>query len=223
MNEKDGMGKREQYRTVRREASVELVIRRSRFIGHVAPVETEEEAQAFVERVRKNHSMATHNCYAYRVGDRDQWQKSSDDGEPAGTAGKPILEVIAHRGLSNVAIVVTRYFGGVLLGAGGLIRAYTDAAAEAVKAGQPALMSLHQAVWADIDYTWYGKLENELRTAGVLVGETRFTDRVSIECLFPFGETEARKNWLIDLTQGQAVLTSGEARYIALPLPEEAG
>ena len=130
--------------------------------------------------------------------------------------------MILHRGLSNVAVVVTRYFGGILLGAGGLIRAYADAAAEAVRAGEPVLMSLHQAVRVDIDYPWYGKLENELRAAGVQIGETRFADRVSLECLFPVGKAEAGKKWLADLTRGQAVLADGERRYIALPLPEDA-
>lgn len=127
----------ERYKTVRRAGEKEIVIKKSRFIGHVRPVETEDEAIAFIEEIKKKHWNATHNCSAYMIGERDEIQKQSDDGEPSGTAGKPILEVIKNQGLKNVAIVVTRYFGGIMLGAGGLIRAYTDGAVAAIEAGKP--------------------------------------------------------------------------------------
>lgn len=109
----------ERYKTVRRAGDKEIVIKKSRFIGHVMPVEREEEAVSFIEEIKKRHWNATHNCSAYMIGERDEIQKQSDDGEPSGTAGKPILEVIRNQGLKNVAIVVTRYFGGIMLGAGG--------------------------------------------------------------------------------------------------------
>lgn len=126
----------DRYRTVRGAGSKEIVIKKSRFIGHVKPVDSEDDANAFIEEIKKLHWNATHNCSAYMIGERDEIQKQSDDGEPSGTAGKPILEVIRNQGLKNVAIVVTRYFGGIMLGAGGLIRAYTDGAVAAIEAGK---------------------------------------------------------------------------------------
>lgn len=105
-----------QYKTVKHEGKAEIVIKKSRFIGHAKPVATEEEAIQFIAAIKKEHSLATHNCSAYMIGERDEIQKQSDDGEPSGTAGKPILEVIKNQGLKNVAVVVTRYFGGIMLG-----------------------------------------------------------------------------------------------------------
>lgn len=203
----------ERFATVRGYGSREIVIRKSRFIGHARPVESEEEAVAFIEEIKKKHWDATHNCSAYVVGERDEWQKASDDGEPSGTAGKPILEVIKHRGLKNVAVVVTRYFGGILLGAGGLVRAYTEGAVAGIEAAGPIVKVLHREVFVDIDYTWYGKLENELRSRAIRIGGTTFTDRVRILCLPLAGEAERFQAWITDLTQGQAVLELGRERY----------
>lgn len=203
------------YKTVRQAGHKEIVIRRSRFIGHVKPVQTEEEALDFIAEIRSLHSMATHNCYAYVVGERDQFQKQSDDGEPSGTAGKPILEVIKHQQLKNIAIVVTRYFGGVMLGAGGLIRAYSDGAVAAIEAGEVVYQVLHQMVRLQIDYTWLGKVENELHARGVLLEPIEYTDQVVIPCLPQATETERFVAWLTDLTQGQGEITVGETKYIA--------
>ena len=132
------------YRTVQAYGSSEIIIKKSRFIGHAKPVESEEEAIQFIEAIKKEHRSATHNCSAYVIGERDQIQKQSDDGEPSGTAGKPILEVIKHQGLKNTVVVVTRYFGGIMLGAGGLIRAYTDGAVAGIEAGKPIYKVNHQ-------------------------------------------------------------------------------
>ncbi|MDT3426015.1 putative YigZ family protein [Paenibacillus forsythiae] len=203
----------EQYRTVRASGSKEVVIRKSRFIGHVMPVETEEEANQFIEDIRKKHWNATHNCSAYMIGERDEIQKQSDDGEPSGTAGKPILEVIRSQGIKNTAIVVTRYFGGIMLGAGGLIRAYTDGAVLALEAGEVITRVLHREVFVELDYTWLGKVENELRSRGTKTGETEFTDKVKLLCLPRNEEADAFKAWITDLTQGQAVVTEGRKLY----------
>ncbi|MBD2864849.1 MULTISPECIES: YigZ family protein [Paenibacillus] len=205
--------KLEQYRTVRRQTSAEIVIKKSRFIGHVKPVESEEEAVAFIEEIKKEHWSATHNCSAYVVGERDEFQKQSDDGEPSGTAGKPILEVIKQQGLKNTVVVVTRYFGGIMLGAGGLIRAYTDATVEGLAAAEPLTLALHQEVRVEIDYTWHGKVENGLRGRGTMLGETFFTDKVTIACWPRAKEAEAFLAWMTDLTQGQAQLTTGTVEY----------
>jgi uncharacterized YigZ family protein len=201
------------YSTVRQYGSKEIVIKKSRFIGHAKPVESEEEAVAFIEELKKKYWDATHNCSAYLIGERDQFQKALDDGEPSGTAGRPILEVIKHRGLKNVAVVVTRYFGGIMLGAGGLVRAYTDGAVAGIDAGDPIVKVLHQEVVVDVDYGWYGKLENELRGRGFRVGEVSFTDRVRVLCLPESGEADRFQAWITDFTQGQALLEPGTETY----------
>lgn len=203
----------ERYRTVRGAGEKEIVIKKSRFIGHIKPVQHEDEAIAFIEEIKKRHWNATHNCSAYMIGERDEIQKQSDDGEPSGTAGKPILEVIRNQGLKDVAIVVTRYFGGIMLGAGGLIRAYTDGAVAAIEAGEAIARVLHREIFVELDYTWLGKVENELRSRGIRTGNTAFADKVTLLCLPLNGETETFKNWMIDLTQGQAVLTEGDKVY----------
>lgn len=203
----------EQYRTVRSSGSKEVVIRKSRFIGHVMPVENEEEALLFIEDIKKRHRDATHNCSAYVIGERDEIQRQSDDGEPSGTAGKPILEVIRNQGVKNVAIVVTRYFGGIMLGAGGLIRAYTDGAVLALEAGEVITRVLRREVFVEIDYTWLGKVENELRGRGIQTGETLFTDKVTLLCLPRNAEGDAFMAWITDLTQGQALVTEGRRIY----------
>jgi len=201
------------FSTVRQYGSAEIVIKRSRFIGHAKPVADEDEAAAFIEELKKKYWDATHNCSAYVIGERDEHQKALDDGEPSGTAGKPILEVIKNRGLKNVAVVVTRYFGGIMLGAGGLVRAYTDGAVAGIDAAEQIVKVLHREVVVDVDYTWYGKLENELRARGFKVGDVSFTDRVKVLCLPETGEAERFQAWITDITQGQAIITTGEERY----------
>lgn len=201
------------YKTVRSDASREIVIKKSRFIGYAKPVESEAEAVAFIDEIKRQHRTATHNCSAYVVGERDQHQKASDDGEPSGTAGKPILEVIKNKGLKNVVVVVTRYFGGIMLGAGGLVRAYTDGAVAGIEAAGEIEMVLHREVFVEVDYTWYGKLENELHGRGTRLGGTEFTDNVTVLCLPEALEADAFVVWMTDLTQGQARITAGEERY----------
>ncbi|AFH59704.1 YigZ family protein [Paenibacillus caseinilyticus] len=203
-----------QYRTVRAFGTAEIVIKKSRFIGFAKPVSTEEEAVAFIEGIKKEHWNATHNCSAYMIGERDEIQKASDDGEPSGTAGKPILEVIKNQGLKNVVVVVTRYFGGIMLGAGGLIRAYTDGAVAGLAAAEQVYQVLHREVRVEIDYTWLGKVENELRGRGTLLGETAFADKVTLLCLPKETEADAFIAWMTDLTQGQGVILQGESRYV---------
>lgn len=203
----------EQYKTVRQAGDKEIVIKKSRFIGHVKPVETEADAILFIEEIKKKHWNATHNCSAYMIGERDEIQKQSDDGEPSGTAGKPILEVIKNQGLKNVAIVVTRYFGGIMLGAGGLIRAYTDGAVAAIEAGEAITRVLHREVFVELEYTWLGKVENELRNRAIRTGDTAFADKVTIRCLPLDQEAKAFIGWMTDLTGAQAVMTEGDKVY----------
>ncbi|ARF68775.1 YigZ family protein [Paenibacillus larvae subsp. pulvifaciens] len=202
-----------QYKTVQQENAAEIVIKRSRFIGHAKPVYTEEEAVQFIQKIKKQHAMATHNCSAYMIGERNQIQKQSDDGEPSGTAGKPILEVIRNQKMQNIVIVITRYFGGILLGAGGLVRAYTDGAVAAIEAARPIYRILHQEIRIDLDYTRLGKVQNELRNKGTMLGQSLFTDKVSLFCYPLAEEAEFFMAWMTDLTQGQSVITAGDVMY----------
>ncbi|MFS1511407.1 YigZ family protein [Chengkuizengella sp. SCS-71B] len=202
------------YKTLKQSGSDEVVIKKSRFIGHATPVTSEEEALEFIAKIRKKHSAATHNCFAYMVGERDQFQKQSDDGEPSGTAGKPILEVIKNQDLKNIAVVVTRYYGGVMLGAGGLIRAYTEGAVVGIKASQPIYNKLHQEVNIEVDYTWHGKVENELRNRDMMIRDILFTDKVTLVCLPLAAEAEQFIANMVDFTQGKGNVTRGEQLYI---------
>ena len=168
----------EEYLTVKNTARTEVVIERSRFISTIARVETTDEAKAFVDSVKKEFPDATHNCYAY-ITERGGYSRYSDDGEPSGTAGAPILEVIKGANLFDTAIVVTRYFGGVKLGTGGLVRAYGGSATDAVKAGGKVLFSMAMYLEANVSYGDYGAF-NKLISADMKVLNTDFGDGVKI-------------------------------------------
>lgn len=171
--------------TLKAPASAELVEKKSRFIGYAAPVADEAAAQAFLQEIRARHRDATHNCYAYQAGEADQFQRSSDDGEPAGTAGRPILEVIRGRGLKNTAVVVTRYFGGILLGTGGLVRAYSAAARAAVEAAGLVRCRPAQLWGLAVDYSLWQRLEAWLAAAGYEVQRVAYSDRVDVQFAAP--------------------------------------
>jgi len=202
------------YRTVRAYGEAEIVIKRSQFIGHAKPVETEEEAVRFVEEIKARHKQATHNCSAYMVGERDQHQKASDDGEPSGTAGKPILEVIKNQKLKNVAVVVTRYFGGVMLGAGGLVRAYTDGAVAGLAAAGLVYKVLHTPIVLTFDYSLLGTIEYELRGRGVRYGDIEYADKVTVRCLPNESESARFIEWITDLTAGQTQIQVNDSEYL---------
>ena len=153
------------YFTVKEHGEHEIVIQKSRFIAHVARVETEEAAQTFIQDIKKEHWNASHNCSAYLIGENNQIQKANDDGEPGGTAGVPMLEVLKKRDLKDTVVVVTRYFGGIKLGAGGLIRAYGKSTSEGINAVGVVERKLMTVMHTKIDYTWLGKIENELRSS----------------------------------------------------------
>ncbi|MGN0628982.1 MAG: YigZ family protein [Oscillospiraceae bacterium] len=162
-----------EYRTVRAFAMDEFVEKKSRFIGHIAPVSSEEEAIAFINEMRAKYRDATHNVYAYSLRE-NQIKRASDDGEPQGTGGVPILSVLNGSGLVDVCCVVTRYFGGTLLGVGGLVRAYTEGAKIAVNAAEIKVMAESVDLAVTTDYGLYGKLEHYLNEHGVLVLSTDF-------------------------------------------------
>ena len=157
---------RNSYLTVKKSAEARLVIRKSLFISYVERAASEETALAFIESIRRKHWDATHNCYAYIIGDQGDIKRFSDDGEPSGTAGKPILNVLERLDLTNTVIVVTRYFGGIMLGAGGLIRAYGESAKVGIEASGLVERVLSSVVRLSVDYSQFGRLESELHSRG---------------------------------------------------------
>ncbi|MED1784289.1 YigZ family protein [Brevibacillus porteri] len=207
-----------QYKTIAGYGEDYIVIERSRFIGYAQRVTTEEEATAFIAMIKKKHWDATHNCSAFVIGENDQIQRSSDDGEPSGTAGKPILECIKKNGVKDTVVVVTRYFGGIKLGAGGLVRAYTAGTVTALKAAKIVVHTLHQTISVSVDYTWWGKVENELRLGEHRVSSTDFTDKVTAHVLIPEGEQDEFVARMVDLTNGQAQIVLGEKEYVEVPV-----
>ena len=191
------------YSTIRGRAAAEIVEKKSRFIGQIAHVETEEEALAFLNEVRAEHRMARHNVYAYvlREGNRVRY---SDDGEPQKTAGLPTLEAVQHAELTDVAVVVTRYFGGILLGTGGLVRAYTQATQAAIAAADVAVVSRCVEVMAEVPYSLYDQALRAAQAAGARVRGTEFTDRVTLQLLMLEGTELPLLEELTNLTSGQA-------------------
>lgn len=203
------------YRTVKGYGEKEIVIEKSRFIGYVQKAESEEEAIQFIEQIKKKHWNATHNCSAYLIGEQDQFQKANDDGEPSGTAGKPMLEVLKKQGLKDVVVVVTRYFGGIKLGAGGLVRAYTQSTVEGLQAAQVIERRLHQVVTVTIEYTLLGRLENELRSKEQwMIKKIDYLDKVILHVLVPVDQTDAFEERMIDLTSNQCQLDRVEQEYV---------
>ncbi|MEC0302006.1 YigZ family protein [Terribacillus saccharophilus] len=202
------------YFTVKTEGSHEIVIQKSRFIGHVKRVETEEEAINFVQKIKKEHKDATHNCSAYMIGEYDLIQKASDDGEPSGTAGVPILEVLKKKGLKDTAVVVTRYFGGIKLGAGGLIRAYSGSASQSIDEIGVVKRQLMQLAEVHIDYTLLGKVENELRQSAYTLRNIDYADRVVLHAAFQSGQEEEFQAYVTDMTNAQAEIRLGGQEYI---------
>lgn len=165
--------------TIKQEYVIENVINKSRFIAHIKPVESEDEAKAFIDEVKKEHRDATHNCSAYTIGDSMLIQKANDDGEPSGTAGVPMLEILKKLETHNTAAVVTRYFGGIKLGTGGLIRAYSGAVRDAIKEGGRVELRNAIPTTVTISYEQTGKFEYELQSTNFILRDTMYTDKVS--------------------------------------------
>ncbi len=201
------------YYTVKNEGENEIVIQKSRFIAHVKRTPTEEEAQAFIQSIKKKHASATHNCSAYLIGEQDLIQKANDDGEPSGTAGVPMLEVLKKRKLKDTTVVVTRYFGGIKLGAGGLIRAYGQSVSEGLNATGIVERKLMTKITTQIDYTLLGKVENEIRSSNYLLDDIAYLENVQVRTLVESGMEESFTEWMTDISNGQATITTGEQLY----------
>ena len=191
------------YKTLLKEAHDEVIINKSRFIGYAAPVKTVEEALAFLDRIRTKHKDATHNCYAYIIGQNAGIMRYSDDGEPGGTAGMPIIEVMKARGVVDCAVVVTRYFGGVLLGAGGLVRAYSHGCAIALNAAQVCEMHPTEKWMFEVSYPLWDKVQHTLKALPVRMESTEFTTAVAFELSVKSADSEQVRAELVRVTDGR--------------------
>lgn len=205
----------EKYRTVYVGAEAEIVEKKSRFIATVKPVTTEEEALAFIESMRKKYWDARHNCFAYVLGERFQTQRCSDDGEPSGTAGKPMLDVLLGEEIHDVVVVVTRYFGGTLLGTGGLVRAYQGATKAGLEASTVIEKNWGKKLLIGTDYTGLGKIQYILAQRNLSILDTKYTERVDLEVLVPIGQIGMVRAEITEGTNGQAVIEEGEECYFA--------
>ncbi len=197
----------------------EIIEKKSRFIACVTPVSSEEEASTFIAEVKKRHRDAAHNCYAFSVGDKGELCRASDDGEPSGTAGRPILDVINGEAVRNVCIVVTRYFGGTLLGTGGLVRAYSAAAKEGLLNSVFAQKVFGTKIIFKIDYHLVGKVEHLASEMGVLAENVEYTDIVTSRYFLTDDLLDSFCKKISDTTAGQVVPTvkERETRVVALP------
>lgn len=206
------------YKTASEDGTAAYEIQKSKFYAYTSHVETEAQAREFVTAIKKKHFDARHNCSAWILGADGSQQKSNDDGEPGGTAGNPILEAIKQHGLTNVVVVVTRYFGGIKLGAGGLIRAYNHTASLGIEATPQVEIKPFCLVSAEIEYPLLGTVENWIRTRGLRTRETDYLDKVTVNLLIEPHNVEKIREELTDITAARCKITSAEPEYLAVPL-----
>ena len=202
-------------RTVLQQAEAEIIEKKSRFIASVSPVKTEADALAFLEALRKKYYNAAHNCYAYQIGVRHELRRFSDDGEPGGTAGMPMLNVLQAEDAHNTIVVVTRYFGGTLLGAGGLVRAYTRATHDGLQAARLIEKKRYARFTVDTDYSLSGKVQYETVQAGHILHDTVYTDMVRFIVLVAQAQAEAFVTLMKDVTAATAIVAADGFIYVA--------
>ncbi|MBW1605967.1 YigZ family protein [Lactobacillus sp. Sy-1] len=207
------MEKEQTYLTVKSSGANEIIIKKSRFIGSVKRVKTEEEAKAFVDQITEENKSATHNCYAYMVGQDDHIQRKSDNGEPSGTAGLPILDAIKLKQLHDVAVVVTRYFGGIKLGAGGLIRAYSNATTEAINHIGVVERILQTKISIQIEYSLLEQLKYFLNLEAVYIDDIQYGADVDVIVAVPADEVDHFEKQIVELLNDRAKITPGDQEY----------
>lgn len=208
----------EQYRTVQSDGEAMIVEKKSKFIASVFYVETPEAAENRMIQLRKKYYDATHNCFAYQIGENNEFQKSSDDGEPQGTAGKPILEVLKNENIKNTLICVTRYFGGTLLGTGGLVRAYGKAAKEGLLAARIIEKRRIRLYVLKMPYTLVGKVQYLLGEKHFVIRETSYLENVTFYVEVGIKEGEAFVKWIEEQTNAAIEIEPGEEDYIEVPI-----
>ena len=207
-----------EYRTIKEDGQVQEEIKKSRFICHAKRVYSEEEARDFITAIKKEHYKATHNCSAFIVGERSEIKRTSDDGEPSGTAGVPMLGVLENHNLTNVCVVVTRYFGGIKLGAGGLIRAYAGSVALAVKEIGIIEIKEQAGISIQMSYAQYQEYGNFLKENNLIELETNFTDQVDIMIFVDKERKDDIKADLIEFFNGKVTLTDKGLREVEAPV-----
>ncbi|NCB92789.1 MAG: YigZ family protein [Clostridia bacterium] len=206
----------ERYKTIYQGKEGEIIEKKSRFIATVRLVETEEEALSFIEEMRKKYWNATHNCFAYVIGERKETVRCSDDGEPGGTAGKPMLDVLLGEELYNTAVVVTRYFGGTLLGTGGLVRAYSKAVQEGLAQSRIIEKQYGAVLEIGTDYNGVGKIQYLIGERKLPILDSEYTDKVKMKVLLPVNEVDAFCAELTEGTSGRAKLEVTDKLYYAV-------
>ena len=203
------------YKTIYQGGEAEIIEKKSRFIATVRLTETEEEALQFIEEMRKKYWNATHNCFAYVIGEHRETVRASDDGEPSGTAGRPMLDVLLGEELYNAAVVVTRYFGGTLLGTGGLVRAYSKAVQEGIKCSVLIEKKYGSLLEIQTDYTGIGKIQYLLGQKKIPVLQTDYTDSVALKVILPAVDEKKFCQDVTEATNGRAVINRKEMTYYA--------
>lgn len=204
------------YKTLYKYGEAEEIINKSRFIGYAKPIESEDEAIEFIEMIKKKHKDATHNVPAYLLGENNEIQRYSDDGEPSGTAGIPILDMLKKENIKNAVVVVTRYFGGIKLGTGGLVRAYTNVAKLAVNSALIVEKSLFKEYIVRIDYTLHGKLQNDLLNGDFILKDTTYDDKVNMFIYTKPDNATYLVNMITELSSGRADIQEKESVYLTL-------
>jgi uncharacterized YigZ family protein len=204
------------YKSIHCYGRDEIIINKSKFICSVLPINNEDEAVEFIEKIKKEFKDASHNVFAYVVGQNSNIQRFTDDGEPSGTAGMPILNVINQENLKNVVVVVTRYFGGILLGAGGLVRAYSKSAKIGLEKGLIVDKNLHHEIFVKIEYTMLGKIENELNKNNFAIKDKKYGENVDIIVLVSDEEVERLNDLINEVTNGKADIVMGESSYYSI-------
>ena len=207
-----------EFRTIKEDGQVQEEIKKSRFICHAKRVYSEEEARAFITAIKKEHYKATHNCSAFIIGERSEIKRTSDDGEPSGTAGVPMLGVLENHNLTNICVVVTRYFGGIKLGAGGLIRAYAGSVALAVKEIGVIEIKEQAGIQIRMTYAQYQEYGNFLKEHHLMELETNFTDQVETMIFVDKDDKENIKAALIEFFNGKVTLTDQGLREVEVPV-----
>lgn len=204
--------------TIKEDFIAEEEIKKSRFICHLKRVYTEEEARAFISEIKKEHHKANHNCSAFTLGDRQEIQRSSDDGEPSGTAGVPMLEILKKREITNVCAVVTRYFGGIKLGAGGLIRAYAGSVGHALdQVGLVKFVTQEQLILT-LDYGNYDGLQRFLSSQGLVISESEFLSDVTVKLFVDFDKTDQLLADLIEQFSGKISVVKGDKHLVEVDI-----
>lgn len=206
----------ERYKTIYCGGEGEIIEKKSRFIATVRLVENEEEALSFIEEMRKKYWNATHNCFAYVIGENRETVRCSDDGEPSGTAGKPMLDVLLGEGMYNTAVVVTRYFGGTLLGTGGLVRAYSKAVQEGLAQSDVIEKQYGAIIEIGTDYNGIGKIQYLIGERKIPTLQAEYTDKVKIQVILPIADVDKFKADLTEATNGRAKIDVTENLYYAV-------